>query len=111
MINNLVSIIIPVYNAEKYIEETIKTIKAQSYKNWEVIFVDDASNDYSREIICKHLSTNIKLIILEKIRNSHNKIGMSLEQYLEYIKTTNYMIGCRTEEDFLKYMIVLKANQ
>ena len=66
MINDLVSIIIPVYNAEKYIEETIKTIKAQTYKNWEAIFVDDASNDSSREIICKHLSTNIKLIKLEK---------------------------------------------
>ena len=61
----LVSVIIPVFNAEKYIEETICNIKGQTYKNWEIILVDDCSTDKSREIIKKHLSSNIKLFELK----------------------------------------------
>lgn len=63
---NLVSIIIPVYQAEKYIQETIKTIKQQTYKNWEAIFVDDGCTDNSTEIIKKEKSDKIKLIKLQQ---------------------------------------------
>jgi teichuronic acid biosynthesis glycosyltransferase TuaG len=63
---DLISIIIPVYNAEKYIKQTIKTIKAQTYKNWEAIFVDDCSKDKSAGIIKKEESDKIKLIKLKK---------------------------------------------
>ena len=66
MVNELVSIIIPVYNAEKYIRETIKTIADQTYTNWEAIFVDDCSTDRSASIIEEQLSSKIKLIKLEK---------------------------------------------
>ena len=55
MENNLVSIIMPVYNAEKYIQESINSIKEQTYKNWELILIDDSSNDKSTEIIEKNL--------------------------------------------------------
>lgn len=61
-----VSIIIPVYQAEKFIKETIETIKKQTYNNWEAIFVDDASTDNSTAIIEKELSDKIKLIKLSK---------------------------------------------
>lgn len=62
----LVSIIIPVYQAEKFIQETIQTIKNQSYQNWEAIFIDDASKDKSVEILEKEVSKKIKLIKLNK---------------------------------------------
>lgn len=45
MNNNLVSIIMPSYNCGKYVEETIRSVQAQTYKNWEIIFVDDCSTD------------------------------------------------------------------
>ena len=51
MSNDLVSIVIPVYNASKVISETIRTIQNQTYKNWEAIFVDDHSQDESISII------------------------------------------------------------
>lgn len=63
---DLISIIIPVYQAERFIEETIKTIKEQKYKNWEAIFVDDNSKDNSVKILEKEVSEKIKLIRLEK---------------------------------------------
>lgn len=62
----LVSVIIPVYNSEKYIEFTIKSVLNQIYENWEMILIDDCSTDNSVQIIKKFISKNIKLIRLEQ---------------------------------------------
>ena len=67
-IEDLVSIVLPVYNCEKFLEETIKTIQSQTYTNWEALFVNDCSKDKSAEII-KEASTKdsrIKLINLKE---------------------------------------------
>jgi len=64
----MVSIITPSYKSEKFISETIKSVLFQTYKNWEMIIVDDCSPDNSNEIIeeyCKK-DSRIKLIKLEK---------------------------------------------
>ena len=47
----MVSIIVPVYNAANYIENTIRMVTNQTYKDWELILVDDCSSDGSAEII------------------------------------------------------------
>lgn len=61
--NIKVSIIIPVHNVEKYIDDTINSVLNQSYKNWEMILVDDCSSDNSVKVIEKYLSDErIKLI-------------------------------------------------
>src|SRR5205814_4320749 len=46
-----VSIIMPTYNRAKYIGETIESVRNQSYQNWELIIVDDGSDDNTGEII------------------------------------------------------------
>lgn len=51
MTTDKVSIIVPVYNAAAYLEETIKSVCGQSYENWELLLVDDCSTDKSRELI------------------------------------------------------------
>ncbi len=43
--NNLVSIIMPSYNCGRYVEESIRSVQAQTYTNWEIIFMDDCSTD------------------------------------------------------------------
>jgi teichuronic acid biosynthesis glycosyltransferase TuaG len=66
MENELISIIIPVYNAEKFINETINTVLNQSYDNWELLLVNDCSTDNSIEIIKKCNDKRIKLINNDK---------------------------------------------
>ena len=53
----LVSVIIPLYNAEKYIEETMESILNQTYKNIEIVVVDDGSKDQSSSLV-KNLKKN-----------------------------------------------------
>ncbi|MBR1391668.1 MAG: glycosyltransferase family 2 protein [Lachnospiraceae bacterium] len=51
MKENLVSIITPMYNAQQYIQKTIKSVQAQTYTEWEMLIVDDCSDDRSGEIV------------------------------------------------------------
>jgi len=66
--NPLVSIITPSYKSERFIFKTIDSVLSQTYKNWEMIIVDDVSPDKSNEIIEKYIKqdSRIKLIKLEK---------------------------------------------
>lgn len=51
MREDLVSIIVPVYNVEKFVEKCVKSLMNQTHKNIEIILVDDGSPDHSPEII------------------------------------------------------------
>lgn len=68
MENEKVTIITPCWNSSKYIEETILSVQSQTYKNWEMIIVDDCSTDDSVEIIKRIIKSDprIKLLIQEK---------------------------------------------
>lgn len=64
--NDLVSIIVPVYNAERFLEDTINTVLNQTYKNWELLLVNDCSKDNSKKIANKYLSDKIKWIDMDQ---------------------------------------------
>ena len=67
--NNLISIIVTVYNREDFLEECLQSIKNQTYKNFEVIIIDDGSTDKSKEIALKFQNEDnrFKLIASEHI--------------------------------------------
>ncbi len=56
MVDELISIIVPVYNAEKYIVETMESVLAQTWSGWELLLVEDASTDRSAECIENYIS-------------------------------------------------------
>jgi len=65
----LVSVIIPMYNAEKYIFETIESVLNQTYKNWELIIVDDCSTDRSRDIVKEYIKQDDRIKLIESETN------------------------------------------
>ncbi len=70
-----ISIVIPVYNASSYLRETLQSVQNQSYKNWEIICVDDNSTDNS-------------LMILKRIREDWKTNGIT--QPFEIISLTKH---------------------
>lgn len=65
MEEELVSIIMPAYNSVRYIGEAIESVIAQTYKNWEMIIVDDCSTDGTRRTVQKYLKdTRIQYVCL-----------------------------------------------
>ena len=77
----LVSVIIIFFNTEKYIEEAIKSVLAQTYKDWELLLVDDGSDDGSSELARKYTSQDPSRIrYLE--HEGHRNRGMSASRNL-----------------------------
>ena len=66
----LVSVITPLYNAEKYIGETIESVIAQTYQNWEMLIVDDGSIDNSLKIIREYEQKDLRIKVFELGYNS-----------------------------------------
>ena len=66
----LVSIITPVYNAEQFLSETIKSIQSQTYKNWEILLVDDYSKDNSANIIKEFQKSDDRIKYIKLTQNS-----------------------------------------
>ena len=61
-----VSVLMTVYNCEKYVGNSIRSILNQTYKNFELIIVDDFSNDKTRRILKKIKNKKIKIYLLKK---------------------------------------------
>lgn len=72
----LVSIILPIYNGQQYIAEAINSIKNQSYSNWELIIVNDCSTDDTIKIIEQYIEHDTR------IRLVNNEINLKLPRSL-----------------------------
>ena len=102
-----ISIIIPVYNAEKYIEKCLYSIKKQTYSNYEIIIVDDGSKDNSLKM-CKKFKNENKNIIL-KIFTQKNEgpssarnrgIANAKGDYITFVDSDDYL-----EENLLEALL------
>ena len=65
--NQLVSIIMNCYNGEKYLREALDSIIDQTYKNWELIFWDNQSTDYSAKIVLSYNDHRVKYFYSKNI--------------------------------------------
>ena len=65
--SDLVSIVMPSYNTESFIKETIESVLSQSYSNWELIIVDDCSTDHTDDVVGHYMAdSRIRYIKNEK---------------------------------------------
>lgn len=106
---NLVSIIIPVYNAEKTIQKTIISVAGQSYENIEIILVDDGSKDNSG-VLCDQLASQdirIKVIHIDNkgVSNARN-VGLlnALGEFVAFVDADD-LIDSDMISVFFKSMI------
>ena len=91
MNKNLVSIITPMYNSGKFIKDTIDSVLSQTYKEWEMIIVDDCSTDISPEIVKSYVGSEsrIKYIRTDKNGGVSNARNIALKnangQYIAFL--------------------------
>ncbi len=85
----MISVIIPFKNTEKYIEEALLSVLNQTYKNIEIILINDHSSDNSLNIIKKHKDKRIKIITLNEtsgVANARNEgIKIAKGDYISFI--------------------------
>lgn len=93
-----ISIIIPAYNAEKYIEETIKSLLNQTYSSIEIIIIDDGSKDNTKKIIYDYQKKNPQIIKCYSQKNSGQ--SATRNRALQYI--TGKYIAFIDADDVLK---------
>jgi len=96
MIKNLVSIVIPIYNSEKYLSDCLTSIENQTYKNIEVIFVDDGSTDNSKNIIETFCSTHNYAKFCSQpnlgVSSARNKgVSLSSGEYIYFLDADDIM--------------------
>lgn len=72
----MISVVLPTYNGEKYIEQSIKSILYQTYTNWELIVVDDCSTDSTLDIVKKYARIDERITVLHNSQNQ--KLPQSL---------------------------------
>ena len=69
MIEGLVSIIMPSYNAARFIGESINSVLLQTYSNWELLIVDDCSKDNSVEVVRKFANIDKRVVLFSLEKN------------------------------------------
>ena len=69
MINDLISIVLPVYNGEKYLTQSIESIINQTYKNWELIIINDCSTDNSLKIAEEYAGADSRIKVFSNETN------------------------------------------
>ena len=122
MKSKLVSIITPTYNCAKFISKTIDSVQAQTYQNWEMIIVDDKSDDNTKDIVEEYMKKDcrIKYYLLEE--NSGAAVARTvamkqaqgaymafldsddiwmpdkLEKQIKWMEENNYAFSCTSYE-------------
>ncbi len=106
MKDTLISIITPCYNSQKYLDKMISSVISQTYSSWELIIVDDCSNDNSINLIEKFQNRDSRIILYKsKIKKgvvyARNKaISLAKGRFITFLDSDDYW-----EKNFLKYSI------
>ncbi len=102
-----VSIIVPIYNVERYISRCVESLMQQDYINIQIILVDDGSTDKSLEIVNDLAKTDERIVVIHKNNGGvssarNNGIKAARGQYLMFVDGDDYV-----ESDYVSYFVNL----
>lgn len=110
-----ISVIVPIYNVQDYLKKCIESIMHQSYKNIEIILVDDGATDKSPEICDYYATTDNRIQVVHKKnggRVNARKAGTAAAtgEYILYVDGDDWIEQDRIEELVLKGIMPIKAD-
>lgn len=94
--NALVSIIVPIYNADKYLNRSLKSIINQTYTNLEIILINDGSTDSSLEICKEYVEKDKRIVLIDKINE-----GVSIARNTGIQKSSGAYIAFLDADDWI----------
>ena len=102
---NLISVVIPVYNTEKYLEQCIESVINQTYLNLEIILIDDGSTDNSGQICEEYAKMDSRIRVIHQenggmIQAVNRGISLAKGRYLAFVDSDDWI-----ELDMYEYMI------
>ena len=101
----MVSVIIPIYNCEKYLNECISSVLGQTYKDFELILVDDGSTDNSLNICYEFAKKDSRIIVIHQenggVSSARNKgLKNAKGEFITFVDSDDYV-----ENDWLKMLL------
>ena len=113
-----ISIIVPVYNSEKYLGACIDSILAQSYRDFELILVDDGSRDSSPRICDDYAQKDSRVKVIHKANGGvsaarNDGLDIAKGEYVTFIDSDDWVEGeyLETLSKFGKYDIVFFSHR
>ena len=105
MLQAKVSIIVPVYNVEKYIEKCVNSICQQDYENLQVILIDDGSKDNSGRICDKFSEIDSRIVVLHQNNSGvsvarNNGLDVAEGKYIGFVDSDDYL-----EKDYISTLV------
>lgn len=102
---NLVSIIMPLYNGEKFIEITLESVLKQTYKNWELLITNDGSKDSSPNIVEKYIEKDKRIKLFNQVNKGsaaarNNSLKEANGKYIVFLDSDDIW-----EDNFLEKQI------
>lgn len=103
--SGLVSIIIPVYNCEKYLDKCLSSVIAQSYQKLEIIVINDGSNDNSGKMIQEYADNYANILPINQANSGvsaarNNGIEKASGEYLLFVDGDDYL-----ETEYIKKLV------
>ena len=111
----LISIIVPIYQVEKYLRSCLDSICAQTYKNLEILLIDDGSTDRSGEICEEYAKNDQRIVVIHQenkgLSAARNKgIEISSGDYLTFVDPDDLLLHDRYIELMLEALLRDKAQ-
>ncbi len=112
MMKELISVIVPVYNVEKYLDNCVQSILRQSYTNLEIILIDDGSTDKSSQLCDEYSQKDKRIKVIHKKNGGQSdarNVGITVAtgKYIAFVDSDDYI-----DEQFLEQLyLAIKKNK